>query len=220
VNGASLASGGLLIDNGELRNTSSGTLAGTLSGSGIVVEAGSGVLLLAGAGTAFGGQLAIEGGAAELAKAGAIGSGGVEFVEPATGSAVLRLDAADAPKAGGTFANALSNFSGANEQIDLAGLAFVSGASATLTGSTLVLSDGGKTFDFDVAGKAAAGYTVTSDGRGGTQITAAAADPAVARFSQAAAAFAPTDAAKTALVSSTGSLGQTPFAQTGAGHHG
>jgi len=57
---------------------------------------------------------------------------------------------------------------------------------------------------------------VLSDGHGGTLI-----DPKAIAFAQTAAAFAPVDAAKTALVSSTSPAGQTPFlhatASAGAG---
>jgi hypothetical protein len=135
----------------------------------------------------------------------------VDFAEPSTGSAVLQIDAADAPAAGGTFANTIYNFSGANEDIDLASIAFVSGASASVVGGVLVLTDGGKTYAFDLAGTVAAAYPVLSDGHGGTLI-----DPAVTRFTHNLAAFAPSDAAKTALVSSTSPTGQTPFAHAAA----
>jgi hypothetical protein len=124
---------------------------------------------------------------------------------------VLQIDAADAPAAGGTFADAIFNFSGPNEDIDLRSIAFVSGASATVSSSILVLSDGGATYKFDVGGSVAGAYTVVSDGHGGTLIDPPSIDPAVARFAQTAAAFAPSEAAKTALVSSTSPTGQTPF---------
>jgi hypothetical protein len=52
---------------------------------------------------------------------------------------------------------------------------------------------------------------VLSDGHGGTLIDPKAVHPKVVAFAQAAAAFAPSDAAKTALVSSTSPTGQTPF---------
>jgi hypothetical protein len=82
----------------------------------------------------------------------------------------------------------------------------VAGASATLTGSTLVLTDGGNTYTFNVAGSTAGAYPVLSDGHGGTLI-----DPEAVAFAQTAAAFAPADAGKTALVSGASPSGQTPF---------
>jgi len=214
--GLVLLAGGVLIDNGEVRIGGAGTLAGTLSGDGAVIETEPADLVLSGSAAAFTGKAVISRGTIELATSHALGGGYVQFVEPTTGSAVLRIDAADAPAAGGTFANRISDFSGAEEDIDLGSIAFAAGASATLTGSTLVLTDGGKTYAFDIAGSTAAGYSVTSDGHGGTLI-----DPKAALFTQTAAAFAPPDAAKIALVSSTSS-GQTPFlhatASATAGH--
>jgi len=155
----------------------------------------------------------ISGGTIELGKSGQLGTGSVVFVEPSSGSAVLQIDAGDAPAAGGTFANTISNFSGANEDIDLRSIAFVAGASATVVGSTLVLHDGGKTYTFNIAGSTAAAYPVLSDGHGGTLI-----DPKAVAFAHTAAAFAPSDAAKTALVSSTSPSGLTPFLHATAGH--
>jgi hypothetical protein len=139
----------------------------------------------------------------------------VQFVKPATGSAVLQIDAADAPTANETFANTIVNFSSAGEDIDLRSVAYVAGASAKVVGSTLVLTDGGATYTFDISGGPAAAYPVLSDGHGGTLI-----DPKTVAFAQAAAAFAPSDAAKTALISSTSAMGPTPFphAAASAGH--
>jgi len=142
----------------------------------------------------------------------------VRFVQPAlSATAVLQIDAADAPKAGGTFATTLSNFDGANEDIDLTSIAYVSGATATAMGSTLVLSDGGKTYTFKLAGGVASAFPVFSDGHGGTLIDPTASapkpiDPHVLAFAHAAAGFAPSDAATAARVSSTSPTGQTPFA--------
>jgi len=206
-----------VIDDGEVRISGAATLAGTLSGSGAVIETGGGTLVISGSDAAFDGKAAISGGTIELATSGAIGSGYVEFVEPSTGSAVLQIDAADAPAAGGTFADKIVNFSGANEDIDLASIAFVSGASATVSGGVLVLSDGGATYKFTLAGGIAGAYPVLSDGHGGTLI-----DPKALAFAQTAAAFAPPDAANAALVSSTAPTAQTPFAHAAvsatAGH--
>jgi len=206
-----LLSGGRLIDNGEVRFDGAGTLDGTLSGTGAIVESGTGTLVLSGDGLKFAGLAAISGGVIDLAAKDALGTGGVVFAEPPSGLAVLQIDAADAPKAGGTFANTLSNFNGAGEEIDLTSIAFVAGASAAFSGPTLVLTDGGKTYSFTIAGGTAAGYVVTSDGHGGTLI-----DPSAALFAQTAAAFAPADAARTALVTSTSPVGQTPFLHAAA----
>jgi autotransporter passenger strand-loop-strand repeat protein len=217
-----LLAGGVVVDNGEVRMGVAGALDGTLEGSGAIVDAAD--LVLGGAGAAFSGRAVIEGGVIELSTSGALGTGSVQFVEPTTGSAVLQIDAA--PVAGGTFANVISNFSGANEDIDLRGIAFVSGASATIVGSTLVLTDGGKTYSFKLAGGVAGAYPVLSDGHGGTLIDPKANDsqpnkptavepqpvvpPAIA-FAQAAAAFVPNDASRAALSSSASPLGGPAF---------
>ena len=217
ASGLGLLSGGVLVDDGRLLIAGAGTLAGSLRGAGAIVETGSGDLLLKGADADFSGKAVISGGTIELATAGALGTGAVTFVEPATGSAVLQIDAADGPAAGGSFANTLSNFDGAHEGIDLRSIAFVAGASARVIGSTLVVSEGGKTYKFDLAGGIAGAYRVLSDGHGGTLI-----GPTLAQFAQAAAVFAPLGCAKTALVPGVASTGQTPFlhvtASGGGGH--
>ena len=206
VFGLTVLAGGMVVDDGEVRIAGAATLAGSLAGSGAIVQTETGDLVLGDAGSGFSGKAAIEGGTVELATAGALGTGYVEFAPPSTGSAVLQIDAADAPVAGGTFANRIVDFSGANEDIDLRSIAFVAGASATVSGAVLVLSDGGKTYKFDLAGSIAGAYPVLSDGHGGTLI-----DPRAARFAQTAAAFAPADAAKTAPVSGASPIGQAPF---------
>ena len=217
ASGLGLLSGGDLIDDGEVLISGAGTLAGILAGSGTVIETGGGDLVFSGADAKFSGKAVISGGTIELATSGALGRGYVEFVAPSTGSAGLQIDAANAPAAGGTFANTIYDFSGAGEDIDLRSIAFVSGASATVSGTTLTLTDGGKTYKFTLGGRIGGAYPVLSDGHGGTLI-----DPTVARFAQAAAAFAPSNAAKTALVSSGSPAGQTPFlhatVSAGAGH--
>jgi autotransporter passenger strand-loop-strand repeat protein len=204
--GLTVLAGGVVVVDGDLRFDGAGTLAGMLSGSGAVIQTEAGDLVMSDSGAGFSGVAAIRGGTIELATSGALGTGYVEFAEPATGSAVLQIDAADAPAAGGTFANTISNFSGANEDIDLRSIAYVAGATATVVGSTLVLNDGGATYTFNLAGGTAGAYPVLSDGQGGTLI-----DPAVARFAQTAAAFAPSDAATAALVSSASPIARSPF---------
>jgi len=209
--GLALIAGGVAIDNGEVLIAGAATLAGTLSGSGAVVETGGGNLLLSDSGAPFNGRATISGGTIELATAHALGTGYVQFVEPSSGSAMLLIAAPDAPAAGGMFANVISNFNGASEDIDLRSIAFVAGASATVVGSTLVLTEADKTYKFKLAGSVAGAYSVTSDGHGGTLIDPPASDSDVARFAHAAAAFAPSNAAKTALVSSGSAPGYVPF---------
>jgi autotransporter passenger strand-loop-strand repeat protein len=221
VSGLSLLSGGDLVDTGEVVISGAGTLAGRLSGLGAVIETGGGDLVLSDSGATFGGEAVVSGGTVELATAGALGNGDVTFVEPLTGSAVLQIDAADAPTAGGTFANTLFDFSGAHEDVVLTSIAYVTGATAAIVGSTLVLTDGANTYTFNVAGTTAVSYPVLDD-NGVVEIDPRAISPKVIAFAHAAAAFAPSDAANTALVSSTSPTAHTPFlhatASAGAGH--
>jgi len=211
TSGLDLLSGGQLTDDGTVTYSAAGTLAGVLLGSGSIATTGGGDLVLSGDENKFAGGAVIGGGTIELATANALGSGAVTFVQPTTGSAVLKIDAAAAPAAGGTFAYLISNFDSTNEDIDLASIAYVSGATATLVGTTLVLTDGGKTYSFQLTGTFNGAYPVLSDGHGGTLI-----DPEAARFAQAAAGFAPSDAANAALVSSASPASHTPFAHAAA----
>ena len=211
VRAIALLAGATLLDDGEVRMSGAGELAGTLTGSGLIAQTASGSLVLSGSDAAFSGAAVIEAGTIELATSAALGTGYAQFEAPASGTAVLQIDAADAPAAGGTFANTILNFSAAGEDIDLRSIAYVSGASATVSGGVLVLSDGGNVYKFKLAGTTAGAYPVTSDGHGGTLI-----DPKALAFTHSLAAFAPSDAAKTALVSSTSPAGQTPFAHAAA----
>jgi hypothetical protein len=214
-----LLSGGKLTDDGTVAISGPGTLAGILLGTGSIVETGGGDLLLSGDGAKFAGHAVISGGTIELGASHALGSGSVTFVEPATGSAVLQIDAADAPAAGGIFANIISNFNGANEEIDLPSLAYVAGASATVVGHTLTLTDGGKSYAFDLAGTVAGAYPVTSDGHGGTLIDPVAAPLAHAGashalFVQAMASLAPTAAPLGAFAANSATPAAVPLLVT------
>ena len=197
--GASLTGSGLIVgnltDNGTVQLSHSQTLGRTLSGVGVVSAAGGADVVLGGHGAAFSGQALIGAGTIELASADALGTGSVVF---AAGSAAqtLRIDAAAAPASGGTFANTISDFSGATDSIDLRSIAFVTGAKATVSGSVLTLSDHGQSYNFQLAGSVAASFTVAKDGHGGTLIEAQ-----VASFAQAAAGV--TTAGATLIASAT-----------------
>jgi autotransporter passenger strand-loop-strand repeat protein len=196
VNGLVLNSGGKVFDAGTINIAGARTLSGALSGAGSIAETGASDLVLGGADAGFSGPAVISGGTIELAAAGAVGTGSVVFASP-TAAATLQIDAGDAPAAGGTFATTISNFSGANDDIDLRSVAFVAGASARVSGSTLVLTDGGATYKFKLAGSIVGSFPVVSDGHGGTLI-----DPRVVAFTQAGASFAPSAAANAPLSSS------------------
>jgi autotransporter passenger strand-loop-strand repeat protein len=191
---AAVLSGGALIDNGKLLVSDGRTLAGSLSGSGWIAETGHNTLVLADSGAGFAGRAIISHGVIELATATAIGSGAVVFAAPPAVEAVLRVDAADSPIAGGTFANLLSNFDGGGEGLDLRGVAFHTGAKAVVSGAVLTLSEGGKTYNFKLGGGMAASYQVTNDGGGGTLI-----NPLAAALAHRMAAFRAVDAASPTL---------------------
>jgi len=185
-----VASGGTLADNGVAvwSGGATATLAGALTGGGELIEDGPGTLVLGGQSGAFDGEAIIAGGALELAAASGLGSGSVEF-ETARTKRTLETAAADRPPGGGTFAATLTDFDATSTFIDLAGLAFVSGARASLSGDILTLRDGGYSAAFNLAGSAANKYSVLSDGAGGTEIRAAAGSTAAPLLVHAMASF-------------------------------
>ena len=186
----SVLAGGRVVDNGEIVEISPGpfTWAGTLSGSGILAEGNGGVLALSGAQTAFTGTLQIMDGVVELATASGIGKATIQFAADYT-SATLQIDAADTPANGGTYADPLQDFDSALDAVDLRGVAFTAGATATLKNSVLTLVDGSETLHFDLVGEAASAFTVGSDGHGGTTVGPSPAGAQAAVLLQATAAF-------------------------------
>ena len=184
-----LAAGGALVDQGALTysGAASATLAGALSGAGALIEDGPGRLAISGSTAGFTGSAVLSGGVIELAVAGGLGSGSVVFAAAKT--ATLQIDAAARPASGGTFAATLISFDSTLDRVDLAGLAFVSGAKATVKGDVLTLRDGTYTAAFTLGGTLASGYVVSNDGAGGTLIRARASTAGA--IVNAAAAFDP-----------------------------
>lgn len=166
--------------------------------------------MLSGADSAFAGGVVIIGGTVELATSGGVGNSTIAFASTAT-SATLQIDAADTPAPGGTFASTLSNFNQSFDGLDLRGVTFVSGATAVVSGSTLVVSDGGHTYDFTLGGSLGSTYVVTSDGAGGTLINDPHAPGGEAAFSQA---FSLLNGVATNFAESNGVLAVS----SGAGH--
>ena len=165
--------GGVIIDGGALTYTTAASLSGSLAGGGVLVEDGPGKLVLnAASSTGFHGEVLLSAGTVELARKGETGSAGVVFDESGR-FATLQIDAADMPASGATFATTLSNFDNADDRIDLAGLAFTSGAKAAVKAGVLTLTDGGYTAKFTLTGTQASKYVVVSDGSSGTLIHAA-----------------------------------------------
>ena len=185
LNGLLVVSGGRLVDNGRVVIVGPGTLTGEFSGSGSLTKFGRGSFKLGGDGSDFSGKLVINGGTLELASAQAIGTGSVLFA-PVAASATLQIDQADAPAPDGAFGSVISNFSSPNDYIDLRSIPFSAiNTSAKVSGSTLVLTEGGKTYSFTLAGSIGGVFSVSDDGHGGTRIGAF-----VASFAQAAAGLA------------------------------
>jgi len=184
--GLDVLAGASLVDDGTATWSGGATLAGQLTGTGTLEDLGGALVISSGA--AFAGQVVISAGTVTLAGAGGVGSSEIVF-SAGTSAAMLAIGSADTPAAGSTFASELLDFSSGEDSIDLAGLAFVSGATAVVSGSTLVLTDGGATYDFTLGGSIAPSYVVTKDGTG-TLITA---DPPpmgdAARLVQAMATF-------------------------------
>lgn len=185
-----VVAGGTLMDEGSVTDSRAGTalLAGTLTGSGRLVKVGAGLLVQSGTATGFTGSAVISGGTLELAASSGLGTGSLSFAAT-TGSAKLELLSPDQPATSGTFASTLSNFSLALDALDLNERSYVSGATATVSGTTLTFKDGGYVARFKLGGTVATSYTVASDGVGGTTIKPGADNPAA--MTQAIAAFAP-----------------------------
>lgn len=180
---AQISSGATLVDDGAAVFSGAGarTLAGAISGSGLIVEDGPGALVLSGAADAFTGEAVISGGALELASACGLGAGEIDFA-PTSKVTTLKIDAADQPVSGSTFSTTLVDFESSTARVDLAGLTFTPGATATLSGTTLTIHDGAYTAAFTLSGDAASKYVVASDGDGGTLVHArmgAATEPLV-----------------------------------------
>jgi autotransporter passenger strand-loop-strand repeat protein/autotransporter-associated beta strand protein len=186
-----VAAGGVVdIVSGSIVYTSGRqVLAGKLVGGGLVVEQGAGALVISARATTFTGQAVISGGVIELAAAGGLGSGSVDFADN-TLRKTLKIDAADRPANGGAFGATVYDFdSSSATYIDLAGEAFATGATATLSGHTLTLHDGAYAAAFTLGGTAASRYAVFSDGAGGTEIRAMVGSTRTPLLAHAMAAF-------------------------------
>jgi hypothetical protein len=184
-------SGATLTDNGTATFDEATRLEGTLSGGGVVFERGAATLAQSGDASAFSGTVVISGGTVRLANATGFGTAEVRYD---IASSILALNSPALPANGGTFAEILFNFDKTGEGLDLLGRAYVSGATATLSGHNLTLVDGHYSATFTLSGTStssyASSYLVTSDGTGGTLIEAQAATPLAAAMAHAMATFA------------------------------
>jgi hypothetical protein len=140
------------------------------SGGGGVGYTGHGKLTLDGAGAleldavnTFAGGVTIESGTLEVGAGGSAGSGAISLSGP---SALLRLDAVLAPNTTTAFGDTLNHLV-EGYQIDLRGLGYTAGATATVVGTTLTVTSGGtsETFTLDSSAQA---FKVSADGADGT----------------------------------------------------
>jgi autotransporter-associated beta strand protein len=108
----------------------SGSVSGLIDGAGgSLVKVGPGTLTLSGAHNTYSGGTTIEQGAFEVAAIGAAGTGPITFAN--TGKAKVTLDIDNAALSGHVFAsNPIDNF-GKHDYLDLTGLHFHAGATAT-----------------------------------------------------------------------------------------
>ncbi|MBV9859314.1 MAG: Hint domain-containing protein [Alphaproteobacteria bacterium] len=123
------------------------------SPSGGTATAGAGGLLLNGAGkvvldadNTFTGGITVDSGTLELAASGAAGSGTITLGDP-----LLVFDAAYLPSGGTESANPIAGFGGSDE-IDLVGLHYVTGATASLNGTTLTVTSNNVTDTLTLTG--------------------------------------------------------------------
>lgn len=131
-----------------------GSIPSTGGGAGSVVMAGVGTLDLAIAEPYTGGTT-IKSGTLELGAAGAAGSGNIAFGGPAT----LRIDTAAMP------INVITGF-GTADNIDLAGLPYAAGATASITANVLSVTSGGTTVKLNVTAPNATLATQSDFGSG------------------------------------------------------
>jgi hypothetical protein len=132
------------------------------TGAGSLAMNGEGTLMLSAANT-FTGGISINSGTVELAALGAAGSGGINFGAGST--AALIIDAPAIPASGKTFANTIVNF-GNGDSLDLTGMNFVTGATATLSGGVLTVSSNGQSAAFTLSNPAGSVFSVANDGAG------------------------------------------------------
>ncbi|HUN43172.1 MAG TPA: Hint domain-containing protein [Acetobacteraceae bacterium] len=137
--------------------------AGNGSNTGRVILNGAGTLVLGNSNTFSGGTTLEGGGTLELNHSGAGGSGGITF---GSGSNRLLIGSSNLGN-GGTFANTINNFV-LGDVIELAGLGYATGASLTVSGSTVKVSSGGATDTLTVA--SAPSLEVVKDSSGASDI--------------------------------------------------
>ncbi|NEV02921.1 hypothetical protein FNJ47_46555, partial [Bradyrhizobium sp. UFLA 03-164] len=165
IDHTTVSSGGMLnVLSGATAHNVSVSSGGTFNVAGAVtsnvaVFAGGTEIVSSGGST---GPVTISGGKVEL-QAGSIASGGITF---ASSSGTLVIDGTAMPS------DIISGIV-VGDTIDLTGVAFASGGSATVvSGSMLQVVEGGITYDLQLGQNPGVGFTATQDSGTGTLITA------------------------------------------------
>jgi autotransporter-associated beta strand protein len=141
------------------------TFNASIFGSGAVAQLGTGTTVLAGNNSYSGGTTLVAG-TLDLAAAHAAGSGAIAF---GLGEQTLRLE--NAALAGNAFDNTIKSFD-VGDVIDLPGLAFAAGATATYDSSTasLMVASSGVSDTLKIVDPTEAIFVAEADGTGGTQV--------------------------------------------------
>jgi hypothetical protein len=140
------------------------------TGVGTIIVDGLGIVVLSGSNT-FTGGIHLNSGSLVLTNANSAGFGsdgtgagtitfGTSIIDP-----TIIIDVGDTPGAGGTFANTLDHF-GDNDNLDIKGLNFTSGATAILTGGDLAITSDSETIHFTLTNPGASTFYVYDDGTG------------------------------------------------------
>ena len=164
--------------------SASGTLTidGALWGQGTLTKTGAGTLVLAGSGGTSGGitvaagtlalsgtggfldVVTITGGTLAVASAASVSGAAITF---GTGGGTLEIDA---PLANGSTFGAALNGVGFGAAIDLRGLAYTAGSTATVSGGTLTVTSAGISNTVTLSNPSLTSFSTVSDGHGGTLV--------------------------------------------------
>ena len=172
---------GTILDSGSLSVSDSGIVTSTILNGGTldVLDQGTanastihlGATELVEAGGIVG-ATTIAGGMLDL-KAGAVSDDAITF----SGQGILKIEQ-KLDSGPSTFASQIKGVA-LGDQIDLSGLSYASGTTATISGSTLTVSNGAATETFTLADTSVTHFGITKDSSGGILLTAAAV-PAIA----------------------------------------
>ncbi|MCP3440102.1 hypothetical protein [Bradyrhizobium sp. CCGUVB14] len=170
------AASGTILNSGSLSVSNSGILTSTTLNGGTldVLDQGTanastihlGATELVEAGGIVG-ATTIAGGVLDL-KAGAVSDDAISF----SGQGTLKIEQKLVSGAS-TFASQIKGIS-LGDQIDLSGLSYAAGATATVSGSKLTVSNGTASETFTLANTSVAQFGITKDSNGGILLTAAA----------------------------------------------